>query len=82
MKPTHFRITLCLLALSAVTTLSGCMSMRPHPYNRKSFHAHNEVSPKSSVSRAQLARWHRKSEEQHVATALANSPKELDASLR
>ena len=82
MKPTHFRITLCLLALSAVTTLSVCMSMRPHPYNRKSFHALDESSPRNSVSRAQLARWHRKSDEQHLATATANSPKELDASLR
>ena len=82
MKPTHFRMTLCLLALLAVTTLSGCMSMRPHPYNRKSFHSLNEASPRDSVSKAQLARWHRKSEERHVATAMANSPKELDASLR
>ena len=82
MTTTRWRMALCSLALLAATTLSGCMSMRPHPYNRKSFHAHTAVSPKSSVSRAQLARWHRKSEEQHVATALANSPKELDASLR
>ena len=82
MKPTHFRMTLCLLALLAVTTLSGCMSMRPHPYNRNSFHALDEASPRNSVSRGQFARWHRKSEERHVATAMANSPKELDASLR
>lgn len=77
-----WRITLCTLALLAATTLSGCMAQRPYPYNRPSFHALLDRRPTDSVSRAQLARWHRKSEEQLVATATAsaNSPKELSAS--
>lgn len=82
MNTLRWRMTLCSSALLAATTLTGCMSMRPQQYNRRSFHAFQRTSPRDSVSQAQLARWHRQSAEQHFATATANSPKELDASLR
>lgn len=82
MNRARWRITLCSLTLLTVTMLSGCMAQRPYPYNRPSFHSLLDRRPTDSVSRAQLARWHRKSEEQLVATATAsaNSPKELSAS--
>lgn len=84
MKPTRFQMSLCSLALLFAMTLSGCMAQRPYPYNRRSFHGSLDRSPRDSVSRAQFARWHRKSEEQLItaASATANSPKELDASAR
>lgn len=76
MKLTLWRTTLCSLALLAAMTLSGCMAQRPHPYNRRSFHASLDWQPTTNVSRAQLARWSRKSEQQ-LASATANLPKEL-----
>lgn len=73
------RLALCLLALLATCTLSGCMAHRPHPYNRPSFHASLNRSHRDSVPPTQLARWHRTSDEPIVATAktTANSPTEL-----
>ena len=77
MKSTRWRMMLCSLVLLAATTSSGCMAQRPHPYNRRSFHASEDRAPTSYVAKSQFARWHRKSDEQHVATATANSSKEL-----
>lgn len=82
MKWSRWPTALCSLAFLAATMLSGCMAHRPFPYNRPSFHASLDRRPTESMSRAQLARWSRKSEEQLMATATAsaNSPKELSAS--
>ena len=82
MNPIGSRKIFCVLALFVTSMLTGCMAQRPHPYNRRSFHASRELRPSNSVSRTQLARWHRKSDAQFVATATANanSPKELVAS--
>ena len=82
MNPSDSRKALCVVALFVTSMLTGCLAQRPHPYNRRSFHASRELRPSDSVSRAQLARWHRKSDDQFVATATANanSPKELGAS--
>ena len=83
MNPIRWRTTVCTLALLSATLLSGCMAHRPHPYNRRSFHASLD-RPTDSVSQTQLARWHRSADARLVATATstANSPKELDASRR
>lgn len=69
--------TLGILALLAMTALSGCMAHRPHPYNRPSFHGSLDRAPAGFVSRAQFARWHQPVNEQLVATATANSSQEL-----
>lgn len=75
----HRRKTLCVLALFVFSTLTGCMAHRPAQYSRRSFHAALERQASTPMSRAQLARWHQKQDAQLVATATANSPKELDA---
>lgn len=84
MNRTHSRMTLGVLALLAMTTLSGCMAQRPHPYNRPSFHASRDRGPSGSFSHAQLARWYRPANEHLVATATAtaNSSQVLDVSQR
>jgi hypothetical protein len=84
MNPARCQNTFCVVALLATSLLSGCMAQRPHPYNRPSFHASLDQRPSVAVSQAQLARWHRKPDEQLVATATAtaNAPKELSASPR
>ena len=84
MNPTHYRKILCVLALLATITLSGCMAHRPAQYARPSFHASRDRGPSGSFSHAQLASWHRPVNEQLVATATAtaNSSQELDVSLR
>lgn len=78
------RLALGLLALLVTSTLSGCMAHRPYPYNRPSFHASLDRSPRESIRQTQLARWHRDSDAPIVATAkaTANSPTELAVSGR
>lgn len=66
----RWRKTLCVLALIASSTLTGCMAHRPAQYSRRSFHATLERQKSFPISQAQLVA---------TATATANSPKELDA---
>ena len=77
MKSIRLGKSLGTLALLAMTTLSGCMAHRPHPYNRPSFHGSLDRAPAGFVSRSQLARWHQPSNVQLVATATANSSQEI-----
>lgn len=81
MSLTRWGQTLCVLALFASSTLTGCMAHRPAQYSRRSFHATLERQKSFPISQAQLARWHQEHDAQLVATATAtaNSPKELDA---
>lgn len=79
----HFRSrSLVCLALLATTLLSGCLGM-PRPLAKH----HGSTCPelrqhsRSTVSKSQLARLHREND-QHHATAVANSPRVLDASER
>lgn len=84
MNRTHYRMTLCVFALFATTTLTGCMAHRPAQYARPSFHASRDRGPSGSFSHAQLARWYRPANDHLVATATAtaNSSQELDVSQR
>ncbi len=84
MNRIHSRMTLCVFALLATTTLTGCMAHRPAQYARPSFHASRDRGPTGSLSHTQFARWQRPANEQLVATATAtaNSSQELDVSLR
>jgi hypothetical protein len=75
-RRTRWPITVCSFVLLASTVLSGCMAHRPYPYNRPSFHASLDRPSEAKVSRTKLARWNRDSERQ-LASAVANSPKEL-----
>lgn len=81
MKSIRGQRTVLLWALLAAATLSGCMAHRPYPYNRPSFHASRDRAFSETISRAQLARWHRPANEQLVtATMTANSSQELAVS--
>jgi hypothetical protein len=82
MKPSRVKKALCIMALLATSTLTGCMAQRPFPYNRRSINAKLDRHPTDSLPPTRFARWQQPANDQMVATTTANSSRELDVSLR
>lgn len=81
MRNLRLRSLVCL-ALLGTPLFSGCLGMpRPFAKHRQSNCPELRQHTRSTVSKSQLARLHRETD-QHHATAAANSPRVLDASGR